>query len=97
MRKALILSVLISLFMSANAFAGSYIYRVEQGGTGKVKAREAAYKGQGSGGSYTLVCSDGKVFTTDYRYGRADSSSHSIWYIADDGRSNKVCGLRQFN
>lgn len=97
MRKALILAVLISLVMTANVFAGSFTYVVKQGGTGKVKVKEPAYDGQGSGGHYTLVCSNGRVFTTDYRYGRADSSSHLIWYTDDNGRTNKVCGLRQFN
>lgn len=97
MKRVVFLSVLIGLFLSANAWAGSYIYAVKQGGTGKVKVQEPAYDGQGSGGSYTLVCSNGRVFTTNYRYGRADSSSHVVWYRADDGRTSKVCGLRQFN
>lgn len=97
MKKALILTVLVSLVLSANAFAGSYSYAVKQGGTGKVKSVEPAYEGQNSGGRYSLVCSDGRVFTTDYRYGRADSSSHLIWYTNDSGQTTKVCGLRQFN
>jgi len=96
-KKALILTVLISLALSANVFAGSYSYAVKQGGTGKVKSVEPAYKGANSGGRYTLVCSDGRVFTTDYRYGRADSSRHVIWYTNDSGQTTLACGLRQFN
>ena len=90
MKKALLIG-LVAAFFSAESFAAQYKYHIMKTINGTSTVYEGpAYKG--NGGRYSVYCSSGKRFTTDYRYGRADSTYHRILVKTNSGW-RKLCTI----